>query len=66
MLNELRKIFGPKKKRTDRLMDKITNVALHNLYGNADIIRKLKSRSRLRWARYVARMGSGRKAHKFF
>ena len=36
---------------------------LHNLYGNADIIRTLKSR-RLQWAGHVARMGDARGAHK--
>ena len=35
----------------------------HNLYGNADIIRMLKS-YRLQWAGYVAWMGDGRRAHK--
>ena len=36
---------------------------LHNLYGNVDIIRRLKSR-RLQWVRDVARMGDGRRAYK--
>ena len=35
---------------------------LHNLFGNAYTIRTLLS---LRWTRHVARMGDGRKAHKF-
>ena len=35
----------------------------HNLYGNAVIIRTLKSR-RLGWAEHVAQMGDGRKVHK--
>ena len=37
---------------------------LHNLYGNADLIRTIKSR-RLRWAGHVERKGDGRRAHKF-
>ena len=36
---------------------------LHNLYGNANIIRMFKSR-RLQWAGHVAQMGDGRRAHK--
>ena len=36
---------------------------LRNLYGNADILRMLKSR-RLLWARHVAWMGGGRGTHK--
>ena len=43
-------------------MEKITYVELHNLYGNTDIIRTLKSR-RLRWAVHVAPMGDGRRVH---
>ena len=38
-------------------------IQLHNLYGNADIIRTLKSR-RLRWTWHVACMGDTRRAHK--
>ena len=37
---------------------------LDDLYGNADRVRMLKSR-RLRWEGHVARMGDGRRAHKF-
>ena len=36
---------------------------LHNQYGNADIIRTLKSR-KLRWTGHIARMEDGRRAHK--
>ena len=39
------------------------NLELHNLYGNADIIRTFKSH-RLWWAGHIAWMGDGRKAHK--
>ena len=58
-----RKIFGPK---TDEQIDewrKLHDVELGNLYGNADIIRTLKSRG-LRWAGHVARMGDGRRTQK--
>ena len=39
------------------------NIFWDYLYGNADIIRRLKSR-RLRWADHVARMRDGRNGHK--
>ena len=54
----LRKIFGPKRDEQTGEWRK-----LHNHYGNADIIRTLKSR-RLRWAGHVARMEDGRRAQK--
>ena len=42
---------------------KLHNLELHNLYGNAYILRKLKSR-RLLWAGHVAWMEDGRRDHK--
>ena len=57
------KIFGPKRDEQTGEWRKLHNVELHNLYGNADIIKTLKSRG-LRWAGHVARMGYGRRAHK--
>jgi hypothetical protein len=42
---------------------KMHNEELHNLYSSPNIIRQMKSR-RMRWARYVARMGEERKVYK--
>ena len=36
---------------------------IHNLFGNADIIRTLKSR-RLQWAGHVVLIGDGKRTHK--
>ena len=52
----LRKIFGPKRDEQKDEWRKLHIVELHNLYGNADIIKTLTSRI-LRWAGHVARMG---------
>ena len=48
----LRKIFGPKRDELSGEWIKLHNVELHNLYGNAGIIRMLKSR-KLQWAVHV-------------
>ena len=42
---------------------KLHNVELHNIYGNADIIRTFKSRGLL-WAGHIARIEDGGEAHK--
>jgi hypothetical protein len=42
---------------------KLHNEELHNLYSSPNIIRMVKSR-RMRWARYVARMGEKRNAYR--
>jgi hypothetical protein len=39
------------------------NEELHSLYSSSNIIRMIKSR-RIRWARYVARIGEMRNAYK--
>ena len=57
----LRKISVPKRDKQADEWKKMHNVELHNLYGNAEIIRKLKSH-RLRWSGHVQRMGDGRRA----
>jgi hypothetical protein len=41
------------------------NGELHNFYSSPDVIRHIKSR-RMRWARYVARMGEGRNVYRVF
>ena len=57
----LREILGPKGDEQIGKWRKLHNLEIHNLYGNADIIRMLKSH-RFRWAGHVARMGDGRRA----
>ena len=59
----LRKIFGSKRDKQTGEWRKLHNMELHNLYGNADIIRTLKSR-RLRWAGHLAWIEYVRRAHK--
>ena len=59
-----RKIFGPRKDEQRDEWRKLHNLELYNLYGIPDIIRTLRLR-RLQLARNVARMGNGRRAHKF-
>jgi hypothetical protein len=54
----LRKIFGPKRDE-DRSWRKLHNDELHNLNASPNIVTVIKSR-KMRWARYVARMGRGR------
>jgi hypothetical protein len=54
----LRRIFGPKTGE-DGSWRKLHNDELHSLYSSPNIVRVIKSR-RIRWVRYVARMGEGR------
>jgi hypothetical protein len=53
----LRRIFGPKRKE-DGSWRKLHNDELHSLYSSPNILRVIKLR-RMRWARYVGRMGRG-------
>jgi hypothetical protein len=53
----LRRIFGPKRDEVTRVSRKIHNEELNNLYSLPNIW-VIRSR-RMRWARHVARMGSG-------
>ena len=55
-------LFGPNREEQTGEWRNLHYVELHNLYGNSDIIRMLKSR-RLRLARHVLQMGDGRRAH---
>jgi hypothetical protein len=41
---------------------KLHNDELHILYSPSNVIKQIKSR-KMRWARYVARMGEGRKLY---
>jgi hypothetical protein len=53
------KIFGPKRDEVTGEWRKLLNEVLRDLYSSPSIIRIVKSR-RMRWARYVARMGEKR------
>jgi hypothetical protein len=52
----VRRISGPKRDQVTGGWRKLHKEELHNLYFSPSIIRLIKSR-RMRWARYVARMG---------
>jgi hypothetical protein len=53
----LRRIFGPKRDKGNRGMEKkLHNEELNDLYCSLNIFRVIKSR-RMRWAGHVARMG---------
>ena len=58
----LRKIFGPKRDGVTGEWRKLHNEELNDLYSSPNIVRVIKSR--LRWARHVARMEEGRGVHK--
>jgi hypothetical protein len=52
----LRRIFGPKRDEVTGGFRKLYIEKLHNLYSSPSVITMIRSR-RLRWARYVVRMG---------
>jgi hypothetical protein len=52
----LRRIFGPKRAKVTGGWRKLHNEELRYLYSSSNIIRMMKPR-RMRWARYVARIG---------
>jgi hypothetical protein len=52
----LRRIFGLKRDEVTGGWKSLHNRELHNLYSSPSIIGMIKSR-RMRWERYVARMG---------
>jgi hypothetical protein len=52
----LRTIFGPKSDEVPGEWKKIHNEDLHDLYCSPNIVRVITSR-RIRWARFVARVG---------
>jgi hypothetical protein len=59
----LRRIFGSKRDEVMGEWRKLHNEELRNLYFLPNIIGMFKSR-RIRWARYVARMGSKNNAYR--
>jgi hypothetical protein len=59
----LRRIFGPEREEVTGGWRKLHNQKLHNLYSSPSIIRMIKPR-RMRWAGYVARMGTDRNAYR--
>jgi hypothetical protein len=59
----LRRIFGPRWDRVTGGWRKLHNEELHNLYSSPSIIRIIKSR-RIKWARYVTRMGEKRNVYR--
>jgi hypothetical protein len=59
----LRRIFGPKRDEVTGEWRKLHNEALHNMYSSPNIVRVIKSR-RMRWARYVARLGEERGGYR--
>ena len=56
MIYVLRRTFGPKRDEVTREWKKLHNEELNDPYSSLNIVRGTKSR-RMRWARYVARMG---------
>jgi hypothetical protein len=57
----LRRIFGPKRDEVTARYRKLHNEELHDLYSLSSIIRITKSR--MRWAWHVARMGEKRNVY---
>jgi hypothetical protein len=58
-----RKVFGSKRDEVTGGWRKLHNEELYDLYFLPNIVRVVKSR-RMRWARYVARMGQERVVHR--
>jgi hypothetical protein len=59
----LRRIFIPKRDVVTGEWRKLHDEQLHDLYSLSSIIRIMRSR-RMRWARYVARMGDEKNAYR--
>ena len=55
----LRRIFGPRRDEVTGEWRRLHNEELNDLYSSSNIVRVIKSR-RMRWARYVVRMGEER------
>jgi hypothetical protein len=59
----LRRISGPKKDEVTGGWRKLHNEEFDNLYSSPSISRMMKSR-RMRWERYIARMGEKGNAYR--
>jgi hypothetical protein len=62
-LEDVRRIFGPKRDEVTGEWRKLHNEELRDLYCSPSIIRIIKSR-RMKWAGHVARMGAKRNAYR--
>jgi hypothetical protein len=58
-----RRVFGPRIEEVTGGWRKLHNEELHNLYFPPSVIRMVQSR-RMRWSRYIARMGKKKKKKK--
>ena len=54
--------FGAKRKKVARDLRKLHDVELHDLYSSSHII--IMNKSRMRWARYMARVERKRNAYR--
>jgi hypothetical protein len=61
----LRRIFESNRDEMTADWSKLHNEELHNLYSSSNLIKVVKSR-RMRWARYVKRMGKTKNAYRIF
>jgi hypothetical protein len=59
----LRRIFGPRRDKSNGSWRKLHNEELRNLYSSPSIIRIIKSK-RMRWAVHVARIGRRGRAYR--
>jgi hypothetical protein len=59
----LGRIFEPKRDEVTGGRRKLHNEELHNLYSFPIVIRMIKSK-KMRWARYIARMGEKRNVYR--